>query len=228
MGGIFLIHGITKTPAELEKLAFYFRKYGFKVCCPLLPGHGTGKNGETYFHDLWKTSNERWLIYAEKEFLKFKKECKKIYVGGISLGGNIAISLAAKHKVDGLLLIGTPIYLSRVLAITCKVGEFLIRIDRKIREKGFHGLPLKRLLDIKSFFIEKSKKELSNINCPLIIFHSKRDDIAHPRSAFYIYKKTNTRNKKIFFLDNIAHGLDLKNSKDAKFIVNTTCEFFKI
>ncbi len=226
--GAFLIHGITKTPKELEKISFFLNKNGIKTCCPLLPGHGTGKNGETYFQDFWSTPTKKWIRYAEKEFLKFRKKCDKIYVGGVSLGGNISIKLASKYKVDGLILIGTPIFLSKILSIAYSTAKIILKIINKKNKGIFHGLPIKNILEIKDSLIDGNKKELKKINCPTLIFQSKKDDITNPKSALYIFKKIPNKNKKIIWFDHYTHGINVNSKKDSKIIAHEILQFFKI
>ena len=72
---IFLIHGITKTNKELEKIASFLNSNKIKTITPLLPGHGTCPyDRETCFKHFWKTTSKDWFKYAEREFLKCRKK----------------------------------------------------------------------------------------------------------------------------------------------------------
>jgi len=221
--GIFLIHGITKTPKEFERISFILNKKRIKTYCPLLPGHGTGKNGETYFQDFWLSDQKEWLVHAEKEFIKFKKGCKEVYIGGVSLGGNIALKLALKYKVNGLILIGVPIFLSRILTLAYSAGRIALKI--KNTNNNFHGLPIKKMLEIKDFLIDETKKELSKVECPVIIFQSRKDDITNPKSALYIFKRIKSKDKKIIWFNNAGHRIDTNYKKYSEIIAKEILQF---
>lgn len=231
--GIFLIHGATKTNKELEAIKQQLEKNKqIKVCLPLLPGHGTCPYfNETCLKHFWKTTPEEWLNYSEKEFLNWKKDYKKIYIGGISLGGNISLCLAAKYEINGLILVGTPIFLSKVLSLAYGSSKIALWVINKVNKKykrenkggQFHGLPIARIMKLKKF-IDESKSKLKLVNTPVLILHSKRDDMAHPKSANYIVKNIGSKHKKIIWLKT-PHGIDINSKKQINFISNKIINF---
>lgn len=138
--GVLLIHGITKTPRELQELAEKLAERGFTVYCPLLPKHGTcpGKY-ETCWRDMVGVTPAEMKEGVEKSFLKLREKVDKIYVGGISLGANLAFHLAARYKVDGIISMGAIISLNKGLEFLTALGpravEFLREKNKKTRMK---------------------------------------------------------------------------------------------
>ena len=228
---IFLIHGITKTNKELEKIASFLNSNKIKTITPLLPGHGTCPyDRETCFKHFWKTTSKDWFKYAEREFLKCRKKFDKIYVGGVSLGGNIAIMLASKHKhyINGLILIGTPIFLSKIMSLGYCSGKIALKIKnvKNKKSKEYHGLPIKKILEMKEI-IDESRYKLKELHMPVIIFQSKKDDIANPKSANYIFKKIKVKHKKLIWFNNEVHGINTTSTKSSKFMAKKILEFIK-
>lgn len=233
--GIFLIHGITKTNKELEPVKTYLEKdKKIKVYLPLLPGHGTCPySNETCLKHFWETTPDKWLANSEKGFNSFRKGFKKIYVGGISIGGSIALFIAAKYKVDGVILFGTPIFLSRILSFAYSGANIALWIINKINKKfkrkklsgQYHGLPIAKLMRIK-LLVDESRKKLPQIRSPVIIFHSKKDDMAHPKSADYLMKNLGSRHKELVWVNSL-HGIDVNSKSQARFVSSKIINFVK-
>jgi carboxylesterase len=102
-----LLHGFGGTPFEMEPLVPPLEALGCTVALPLYPGHGTTVDdfGKTFFPD--------WLGCAERHFLSLSKEHARVLLIGFSMGGSIALSLAAKHhdlpQLAGVVAL-SPVY----------------------------------------------------------------------------------------------------------------------
>lgn len=110
--GVFLCHGFTATPAVMVPLAEKLHAQGYTVAGPLLPGHGT-----TPF-ELNRCRWEDWVAGAEEVYQQLAATCTRVLVGGESLGGLIALYLAAAHpEIAGILAFSPALQLySRVVA----------------------------------------------------------------------------------------------------------------
>lgn len=201
--GVILVHGFLKSPQELNNIAERLRAKNITVHCPALPGHGECSHGHTAcVFEMVKSDLTGWKKKIEDVFLKVKSEVDEIYVGGNSIGACIAIWLANKHKVNGLVLMSCPIVVSRVIA----VGTKSFAIASKFIKNGSGGLPdivsasVLNLIDIKSIFKE-IQIILPKINIPTLIIHSKRDKVVLPKSAIYIYKRLGSPQKKLVWID---------------------------
>ena len=234
--GIFLIHGVTKTNKELELIKNYLEKdKRIGVCLPLLPGHGTCPYGnETCLKHFWETTPDKWLAHAEKEFNGWKNDFNKVYVGGISLGGSISLFLAAKYKeIDGVILFGTPIFLAKILSMTYSLSNVVLWTINKVNKQfkranlngQYHGLPIAKLMKIK-LFIDESRKKLPQIHQPVLIFHSKRDDVANPKSVGYLARNLASKYKEIVWVDTL-HGVDISSEEQVQFISTKIANFVR-
>ena len=89
--GFLLIHGLGGTPVEMRFVAIGLARAGYTVSCPQLAGHCGG------FDDLRATSWQDWYATVEKAHDELRKTCRKVIVGGLSMGAILALHLAAKR-----------------------------------------------------------------------------------------------------------------------------------
>lgn len=84
--GILLIHGLSDSPFTTRTMAEYFNDKCFIVYSILLTGHGTRPG------DLLEVSYEDWVSQVEYGVNELAKEADKIYLGGYSTGGALAVN----------------------------------------------------------------------------------------------------------------------------------------
>ncbi|HZX96523.1 MAG TPA: alpha/beta fold hydrolase [Myxococcales bacterium] len=91
-----LLHGLTGSPAEVRPVGEALARAGFRAVGPLLPGHGTSPE------DLYVTTRADLLHAAETALLSLHG-ARRIFLCGLSVGGLLAIHLAARSWVpEGL------------------------------------------------------------------------------------------------------------------------------
>lgn len=84
-----LLHGLTGSPAEVRPIGEALAAAGFHALGPLLPGHGTTAE------DLYVTTRSDLLAAAESALLSLRGS-RRIFLCGLSVGGLLAIHLAAR------------------------------------------------------------------------------------------------------------------------------------
>lgn len=105
--GVFLSHGFTATPALMVPLAQRLQAQGYSVAGPLLPGHGS-----TPF-ELNRCRWEDWVYGAEEVYQQLAATCERVFVGGESLGGLVALYLASVHpEIAGVLAFSPALWLN--------------------------------------------------------------------------------------------------------------------
>lgn len=211
---------------ELAELKQYLENRGVLVATPMLPGHGTKPE------DLNKVNGQDWISASEKELENLKKNAEKIFVGGTSLGGNIALILAKDHKVGGIISMGAPIFFNRGLAM--KIGLFLLSaaglskllikkrypssVPADALEKRRHYLkfPAKSVGDALTV-IEQSKQFLPEVNAPILIIQSSHDHLVNPKSAQYIFDSIGSQKKELEWLNHSYHLFILDSKRELIF-----------
>ena len=91
---VLLIHGITGTPSEMRYFAKHLNKEGYTIFCNTLPRH-CNTLGE-----LKKVTWQEIVDSCVEDFLRLKKEYKKVFVGGLSMGALVAAHLAYLYPQD--------------------------------------------------------------------------------------------------------------------------------
>src|SRR5512134_2031037 len=86
--GILLAHGFTATTAEVRPLARILLDQGYSVAGPLLPGH------KTTLEEMNRCRWQDWAGAIETAYRQMAARCERVFVGGESMGGLLALYLA--------------------------------------------------------------------------------------------------------------------------------------
>jgi carboxylesterase len=125
-----LIHGFASTPRETEGLGEALHAAGLTVSIPRLPGHGT--NGADFLKTGWRD----WLRRCVDEYLELGARYDPLSLVGFSMGGLLAILLAARFPVKSLALLAPPVRTHDPrLPFTPLVGLLVRRARREIVEE---------------------------------------------------------------------------------------------
>lgn len=223
--GCFLVHGWSSTPQELRGLGDYLAKYDISVYAPLLPGHGTSPE------DLKGYTSQDWLEYADKEFKRFKEDVEEVFIGGVSMGGNICFHLAKNNpEVKGIISMGTPVLfkynpLLKIAYPVLKRLNFILkkhyplgRVKKDLLRTKVHyrRYPLKSVAE--AFKMGWSlKKVLPHITQPTLIMQSNTDFLLKEKNAYYIYQTLGSSNKKLMWVPNSYHVFTIDHYKEKAF-----------
>jgi len=221
---IFMIHGFSSSPDEFRELANYLRDKNISVVAPLLPKHGIAPE------KLNDTNQEELYEYAERTLKRYlnQEKFRKVLVLGNCSGGNIAIKIAAafNDKIDGLILVSTPIFfrynwIYRIIHPAFKIYPgYYIKLgkDPKVKKAMIKGntyarFPMKWMYDI-YMMAKESKNEIKKVEKPILIIQSSKDHVVHPKSASYIKVYSKSEKKKMVMFDKKCHVLLRHNVKN--------------
>src|SRR5690606_27858320 len=96
-GGLLLCHGFTGSPQSMRSWAEHHAALGWEVELPLLPGHARTER------DLARTSWQDWYGCVREAALELSGTLGPIAVGGLSMGGNLALALAEDEELAGTI-----------------------------------------------------------------------------------------------------------------------------
>lgn len=97
--GVLLIHGFVGTPAEMRPLGERLAGAGFSAQGILLPGFGPE------IVKLQETNRQQWLSAAGAAWKEVRARHESAVLIGFSMGGSIAMHLAAMNPPDALVLL---------------------------------------------------------------------------------------------------------------------------
>ncbi|MBO9341627.1 MAG: alpha/beta fold hydrolase, partial [Roseiflexus sp.] len=103
--GVLLIHGFGGDPAEVLPLAAALIQDGYSVYAPLLPGHGTLPDAMAGVQ--W----QQWAEAAAHGFAALRQRCDNVVIVGFSMGGLLALILAAHLPVARLAVLAPALRL---------------------------------------------------------------------------------------------------------------------
>jgi carboxylesterase len=210
--GILLLHGYTATPVEVSLLAEFLNQRGYTVSCPLLPGHGTR------IEDLHRTTWKEWAAHAESALQSLIIDCNRCVVGGISLGGLISLYLAALHpEIKGTMLFSPAVYVGNRFAFMAHGLKYFVkalpkirkRTDKSIINERWQGYTKDSLPAVSQLlnFQRHVRKKLPDISQPIIIFQGKLDETIRPEGAEEIFRRVNSGDKELIWLEESRHSL---------------------
>jgi carboxylesterase len=220
--GILLLHGFTASPYEMKALGEYLNQNGgFTISIPLLAGHG--KDTETLNSVHW---NE-WINSAVVSYEKLKLHSSKIFVIGMSMGGSIALNFASKFKIDGLICMGTPTYITRLSCIARvlypvikslkkKGGSDIADLEAKKNIVSLKTIPLHALIEFRKL-LKDLKSKICYVECPIYLMHSKNDHTIKFDNMEIISKSVASKTIKIKAFEKSFHILPLDLESDVVF-----------
>ena len=214
--GVLLLHGFSATPNDFMHLGPYLAKKNYTVMAPLLPGHGTIPE------HLASVKHQEYFSAAEKAFKTLKQKSNRVIVVGNSFGANLAVLLAQKYPVDGVVLLGMPYKMrgERVYQAIQLLVPLIFRFKRFKKKKyptpkaqaiaskrvHYDVLPVNSL---PAFYrvIKKSKNALSHVRAPVLIMESTNDHYLAPDNATCLYNKIPAAKKKLIRMHDAYHVL---------------------
>jgi len=211
---VILVHGWTSTPYEMRVLGEQLNKEGFAVDAPLLSGHGT--KPEHLEHVIW----EQWVNDVDRAYKRIKKQYKKVYLGGMSLGGSLSLHVAAQNKdVDGLILMSTPYRMKheRVGLFAAHITRKFVSYKKKYYPRMLNAQPsITQLISYQQYpmnsafeafeAIKQTHHKLYNITQPVFLIQPKKDHLVSSGSAEEIYKRVQSEKKEMRFIEKASHN----------------------
>lgn len=216
MIGCLIIHGYTGGPHEVSPLAEYLEEQtNWDIVVPTLPGHGKNLKLEN-------ASSRKWLKTAEISLKQLKDKHERIYLIGFSMGGMIAAYLAAKYKVDKLVLLATAGKFLSFKQMVTDIGELVVDGFKGELRKNNTYLRYKRKVGKVPFranieflkLVRYTRGYLKNIKSPVLIAQGQQDDVVPVKSASYLDKEITSTKKEVVLFEKSDHQICLGSDKD--------------
>ncbi len=218
--GVLLVHGFTSTPDSLRYLGQRFREAGYHVECPRLPGHCT------VWQDIEKVTWRDWIAAEEEALSKLESRASKVYVMGLSLGGVISLYLVENHpELRALSIVNHSLFMGNPAVFLAPVLKYILHAtvaiasdikDPTQKEIAYDKTPVFGVHEMTKLN-KLTKKGLSGIDKPAIIFKSREDHLLPTKNAPYTYDRIASKDKELVWLDNSYHVATMDYDKDLLF-----------
>jgi esterase/lipase/1-acyl-sn-glycerol-3-phosphate acyltransferase len=215
--GVVLIHSYLAVPEEVEALASYLRKRGVWVYAPRLPGHGTSAE------DLSRRKYREWFEVVENSYVLMSCICDSVVVGGVAVGGNMALDLAGRvQDVAGVFAICSPFalrnYSTNFMPGRDVWNRILNRMKRGDRNDEFleyaHGnphvnYPKNPVAGVKEVgeYLESIEKRYGMITQPALVMQAENNPVVDPGGSKQLYDSIGSADKEFCLLNYDRHVL---------------------
>ncbi|MEU0672661.1 alpha/beta fold hydrolase [Streptomyces sp. NPDC006172] len=216
--GVLLCHGFTGSPQSLRPWARQLAGHGLTVSLPLLPGHGTR------WEDMVLTGWPDWYAVVDRELRVLRRRCARVFTAGLSMGGALALRLAAKHGegVEGVIVVNPSNRVHGLSAYALPVARHLVRTTKGIVgdiakegvvETGYDRVPLHAAHSLRAF-LRRVDGELPQVTQPLLLLRSARDHVVPAADAVRILGRVSSTDVTEVLLEQSCHVATLDHDAD--------------
>lgn len=214
---VILLHGFSGSPAEMRWLGEYLWSKGFTVFALRLPGHST------CVEDLRHTHRLQWRAAVEENYKLLTTQYPKISVVGMSMGGLLALQLAAYERVHKVVSLATPIDIrDRRIPFLHIYKLFKSGVVKRLHDYGlvnhvrYAEMPINGVIQLLRL-IKDVRLLLPKIQSPTLVMQSKIEHTLKPSSATYIYENLGSAEKQLVWLEHSGHMLVLGAERQTVF-----------
>lgn len=185
--GVLLSHGFTGSPVSIRPWGQAIGERGYGVAVPRLPGHGTT------WQDLNTHRFDDWYGEVARTFDRLCLDHDAVVVGGLSMGGALALKLAEDHpdRVSGLVLVNPALATRRLDVRLLPVLKHLVPsfpgivndIKKEgVDEGGYARTPLKAIHSFMQAW-PGLIGDLPRVTCPVLYFRSTDDHVVDDKTG---------------------------------------------
>jgi carboxylesterase len=225
--GVLLCHGFTGSPQSMRPWGEHLAADGLTVRCPRLPGHGTN------WREMNRTRWPDWYGRVAEELDELAAWCATVVVGGLSMGGALALRLAEQRgsSVAGLVLVNPSVMslrremallpaLSRVVASMPPIGSDIAKPG--VTELAYERTPLRAANSLRNLW-RTVRADLEAVTQPVLLYRSAVDHVVEPINSKIVLAGIASTDATEVVLPNSFHVATLDN--DAPTIFAGTVEF---
>ncbi|MDQ3931870.1 MAG: alpha/beta fold hydrolase [Actinomycetota bacterium] len=201
--GVVVVHGFLGNPTSTRPLGEGLARVGYVVEVPRLPGHGTS------WRDLARTRYPDWRAEAEEALDDLRSRCRRVVLVGLSVGGTIALDVAARRcragragdlaglvTINALVLdreqlvarLGVVLRFVLPVVTTGMAGVRTNDIAKRGDERAYSHVPSQAGYSL-TRELPRIRLALADITVPALVVHSAQDHTVAPRNAAAIVER---------------------------------------
>src|SRR5947207_5855816 len=131
--GVLLVHGLNGSRRDFAELELALQDRGMLTNNMLLPGHGT------HIREVLSLGWQDWADAVRAELIALKQRCDVVFIVGHSLGGSLALHMAAHEEVAGIVIMCAPLHMHPLVHLGVHIAKHFTAMVPTIR-KDVHDL----------------------------------------------------------------------------------------
>lgn len=208
---VLLIHGLNGNPSDLAEVASVLQTHGMATTTIRLPGHG--EQGCEMRPVRW----QEWVRAVRTEVYRLKERSDLVFVLGHSLGGALALYVAAQEAVTGVVALSCPLLpwlqpvvglLRYVLPVLPTLHADLCDPQARCHEGGelYRWAPTPTV-ESSLHFLWQVQAALPRVRAPALIVAGLHDHVVPAVDACVIYHLLGSHTKQLVIFPCSAHVL---------------------
>ena len=224
--GVLLIHGLTGGPAEMRGMGEYLGRRGYTALGIRLAGHSTQPDDLRRVHRRdWIANAEDGLHILSQGLAPATPEGASVFVIGLSLGGVLALNLASRRNLAGVVAMSTPFVLPDASWRTpCAPLREILEPWLPKGPPDWHDpaaasdhvaydrCPSHAMIET-SRLIDETRELLAAISVPVLLIHSEDDTVVPPQHARRVFEKLGTPDKQLLWIQDSGHVITKDKSR---------------
>lgn len=227
-GGLLLCHGFTGSPQSLRPWAEHHAAQGWDVELPLLPGHAAT------WQDLAASTWRQWYGHVRDAAHSLSLRHGSVCVAGLSMGGALALALAADPDLRGRIAAAVAVNPGMTLPAAARFARPLSLIRPTmpgigsdvsaagVQEEALDRVPLRAVAQLRGLF-SHARAHLGEVSVPLLLVTSRVDHTVPPSDSDIVAAGVSGRVERLSLLRShhlapLDHDADLLFERSARFL----------
>ena len=219
--GVLILHGFTSSLDCVNDLELPIEALGLPTRLPVLRGHGA-ESPAALRGATWRD----WVADAEAALEDLLREVEQAVVFGHSMGGLVALTLAADHPdvIDSVIVAAAAVQLTSPFAPGRPLhflAPLIARLIKKVdmpptyadralaqHDTNYAWAPIDATASLLEF-AKVTRRRLPEVRVPVLVMQSRRDTTVAPDSAHIIYDRISTPpdQKRIVWFEMTEHEM---------------------
>lgn len=223
---LLFLHGFNGLPGNLLPAAARLAAHGWTVWLPVLPGHGTTPQ------DFGAQTGRGWLEAAVAAWDRLAREHPRPAVAGLSMGGALALHVAAWRPVPAVAALAPALYLrawrTRLLPLARVLNLWRGATGNDTKAdvpavKAYARYPLRATRALQEV-MRRVRAELPAVRAPLLGIQADVDHVIPPSCLDYLMRRAGSAAKTAVRLHDSHHVLTMDQEHDR--VADLMHEFF--
>jgi carboxylesterase len=223
---VLLLHGGGDTPQSVAQLAQFLFERGYSVRAPLLARHGRS------LEELTRADAGEWRAQVRSEYDALRAKQESIFVVGQSVGGALALDLAASHPVKALVLLAPWVAMKPPLQLLARTshawGWLFPYLSSRGGSSSIHdpvergrvlgrGVITPAQLRALDQIAAAAQNAFSKITAPTLTIQSRADQRISQESAQWAFDQLAAQDKKFEWTSGAGHVISVDYGKENVF-----------